>query len=100
MVTPIPKKSKTGFPQELIDFSLKAEAKGYQTPSFRSTKEISLEDSNDDVPWNQRDRNALSTLFQIEGIEEICTEINTILQVVFPVPCWEDDALDFLVEYL
>lgn len=94
------KKSNAGFPKELIDFSLKAEAKGYQTPSFRSTQEISLEPTADAVPWNKRDRQALKVLFQIEEIEDICRDINTLLQVVFPEPCWEDDAMDFLVEYL
>lgn len=52
------------------------------------------------VPLRSRDLAVLEDLFQQEKIDEVESEILRILLFLHPEPCWEDDPLDFLKEYL
>lgn len=52
------------------------------------------------MPLRTRDLAVLEDLFQQEKIDEVEAEILRILFFLHPEPCWEDDPLDFLKEYL
>ena len=52
------------------------------------------------MPLRNRDLVVLEDLFQQDKIDEVEAEILRILFFLHPEPCWEDDPLDFLMEYL
>lgn len=52
------------------------------------------------MPLRERDNQVLSELFKQDGIDEIEADILNNLIQRFPEPCWEDDPLEFLEEYL
>lgn len=52
------------------------------------------------APLRERDEIALAAWFQREDIHEIETDIAAHLLKLLPEPCWEDNPLDFLKEFL
>ncbi|NES82488.1 MAG: hypothetical protein F6K10_14370 [Moorea sp. SIO2B7] len=95
--------NNNGFPRELINFSVKVEEnrvsdksrhqgsvgpKNYKTQSY--AKPI--------MTFNHRDTKALIALFERHDIEEIENNINKILLVFYPEPCWEETSFDFLAD--
>ena len=52
------------------------------------------------MPLRDRDEHVLVELFAQEGIEAIEEDIVRNLQIRCPEPCWEDDSLEFLRDYL
>ena len=52
------------------------------------------------LPLRDRDEHVLLELFDQEGIEAIEEDIVRNLQIRCPEPCWEDDSLEFLRDYL
>ncbi len=48
----------------------------------------------------ERDLQALAALFDGENGDRIETEIASYLLMLWPDPCWEEDAYDFLGEFL
>jgi hypothetical protein len=52
------------------------------------------------LPLRDRDEQMLLELFDQEGIEAIEEDIVRNLQIRCPEPCWEDDSLEFLRDYL
>lgn len=52
------------------------------------------------MPLREKDAKALDAFFERDDAEEIEAEINRKLLLIWPEPCWEDDPLDFLQEYL
>lgn len=86
----------SAFPQELVEFSLKAEL----TKQKRNHTEFEDEYAAPLMPLSQRDATALAAFFLVDDIEEIEHNIQEILLVFYPTPCWEDDPLLFLEEYL
>ncbi|XHX79572.1 MAG: hypothetical protein RBJ76_06555 [Stenomitos frigidus ULC029] len=51
-------------------------------------------------PLRERDILALSALFQSDDIYTIEADVNHRLLSLLPEPCWDDDALTFLNEFL
>lgn len=84
---------------ELIRFSSKAA----QKKPLRSLKTPPSPKSQPDshlMPLRERDVEVLSNLFMQDEIEDIEADILHNLHQRYPEPCWEDDPLDFLQEYL
>lgn len=52
------------------------------------------------LPLRDRDEHVLIELFDQEGIEAIEEDIVRNLLIRCPEPCWEDDSLEFLRDYL
>jgi hypothetical protein len=52
------------------------------------------------MPLRQRDLQALTGFFELEGMAMIEADIINSLRKRYPEPCWEDDPFDFLKEYL
>jgi hypothetical protein len=52
------------------------------------------------LPLRDRDKQVLLELFNQEGIEAIEQDIICNLLIRCPEPCWEDDSLEFLRDYL
>jgi hypothetical protein len=53
-----------------------------------------------ELPLRDRDEDVLLELFDQDGIEAIEEDIVRNLQIRCPEPCWEDDSLEFLRDYL
>ncbi len=51
-------------------------------------------------PLKDRDEKALGLLFCREDMEEVERDVDRCLLLLWPEPCWEDDAFEFLKEYL
>ncbi|MEA5466083.1 hypothetical protein [Leptothoe sp. PORK10 BA2] len=51
-------------------------------------------------PMRQRDEQALEDLFAHGPIEDIVSDICDRLKQLYPEPCWEEEAFDFLKAYL
>jgi hypothetical protein len=93
------------FPRDLIEFSIKAEtikaAKGvFQDSISASSYDLRHYYAAPIISINYRDLAALAELFRRDDMEEIASNIQNMLLTFSPVPCWEDDPLDFLAEYL
>lgn len=52
------------------------------------------------LPLRDRDMTALLQMFQHSQLDEIHADLLQALQRLLPEPCWEDDPLEFLQEYL
>ncbi|MBF2005784.1 MAG: hypothetical protein IGS49_10050 [Chlorogloeopsis fritschii C42_A2020_084] len=52
------------------------------------------------IPFKERDWKALTEMFDKQDVDQIETDINTILGLIVPEPSWEEDPFDFLQEYL
>lgn len=51
-------------------------------------------------PLRERDLEAMNLFFQRDDMIHIEAEVNHLLLRLLPAPCWEDDALEFLREFL
>lgn len=51
-------------------------------------------------PLRERDLEAMNLFFQREDMPQIEAEVNHLLLRLLPAPCWEEDALEFLREFL
>lgn len=51
-------------------------------------------------PLRERDLEAMNLFFQREDMAQIEAEVNQVLLHLLPAPCWEEDALEFLREFL
>ena len=51
-------------------------------------------------PLKERDETALMELFQADFMETIEADISHCLLQLLPEPCWEDDPLEFLQDFL
>jgi len=51
-------------------------------------------------PLRERDLNALTLLFHRDDMHHIEADVTRQLLRLWPEPCWEDDPLDFLTEFL
>ena len=51
-------------------------------------------------PLRDRDLTALHDFFQREDMTAIETDVNQMLLRLLPAPCWEDDAFEFLRDFL
>lgn len=92
---------QTAFPKELIEYSEKIAA---QKDSHHDRDSIAknshcLSHAAPLKSLHQRDFHILADLFERKDIEEIESNINTILLILWPEPCWEDNLLEFLREY-
>lgn len=52
------------------------------------------------APLRERDLQALVQWFQREDMYAIETDLNQMLLQLLPAPCWDDDAFEFLREFL
>ena len=101
------------FVQELIEFSTQAAAKKtpQSAPSWarhavesRSqtwlSKSYELEHAAPLMPLRERDLQMLSDYFDHDHIQEIEADVIRNLLIRWPEPCWEDEPLDFVRDYL
>ncbi len=101
------------FVQELIGFSTQAATKKWSqsSPSWAQqniesrsqswlSKSYELEHAAPLMPLRERDIEVLSDYFEHEHIQEIEADVIRNLLIRWPEPCWEDEPLDFLQDYL
>lgn len=88
------------FPRDLVAFSLKAEQK--RDHLYEDNPLTWYAAPLPDLPeLNRRDWFALEDLFRKEeNIQAIMEDIEAALHILSVAPCWEDDPLEFLAEYL
>lgn len=114
MYPPSIHEEQDNFVQELIEFSTQAATRKRphapaaswtrQDSDLRSqswlSKSYELDHAAPLMPLRERDVEALSEYFDHEHIQEIEADVIRNLLIRWPEPCWEDEPLDFLRDYL
>lgn len=113
MYPPSVHEEQDAFVQELIEFSTQAATKKRSQPSMSWTsrqtevrsqswlsKSYGSEHAAPIMPLRERDIEALSGYFDHDHIQEIEADVIRNLLIRWPEPCWEDEPLDFLRDYL
>jgi len=91
------------FLSELIQFSVQVEKFKHSEhlPGFWQEHQLEVSSySAQLMPLRERDTAAMDELFEREDVDEIAAEVNQKLLWLYPEPCWEEEPLDFLQDYL
>lgn len=102
------------FLTKLVEFSKKAAA-SKQTRGLRRFfgKDIQRQESNPTPvrdrssgaaeplsPLRERDNKALADLFERDDLDEIHTDVLDCLGLLHPPPCWDEESVDLLEEFV